>query len=194
MAFEPDFSVCIKNKCKSIVPTDITDVYHVTTNPTGWGNALTVAASEIDSATFVILTSADSTITTTVTTQVPDPVIGDFTFSAIENSGAVFPDGETKFTYTIIVVSGNNPGTYIKTKCVYLTCNIECYVNSLWVAVAEGGCNCGCNLDTLIEEALIAEGLLSALKSSAASNDITTADLILQKLQDLETLNNCNCS
>lgn len=195
MAFKTKISVCLKNGCKTLKITDTTGVYNASSNPEGWEDASTVAGSEVQSATIKIESPGGGEETIDVTSQIPDPVIGNFDFNDIPASnGSTYADGYYKFTYTIVTDPGaNNPGTYKTTLCVYFTCNSECYVNGLWAEVAKDLCCDSCNAPTTREEAQIAEGFLSAIKSAAACGDIDTADKLVAKLNQISNFNDCNC-
>lgn len=196
MAFEPKISVCLTDKCKTLKATDVTGVYHVTSNPTGWQNAATVLASEVATATITITDPAGTTTITDVLTQIPDPVIGNFTFSdlTLANS-ASWADGDYTILYTIVTIPGAaNPGTYTATICPYFFCNIECSVDKMWAKVATNLCCSDCDASELMEVAMVAEGYLRALKSAASCGDTTSADILLKTLTKITTFNDCNCN
>lgn len=196
MAFEPKISVCLSDQCKTLKATDVTGVYDVTTNPTGWQNAATVLASEVATATITITDPAGLTTNTTVTTQIPDPVTGSFNFTdfTLANS-AKWADGKYTILYTIETIPGAaNPGTYTATICPYFLCNVECSVDKMWAKVATNLCCSDCDASELMEVAIIAEGYLRAIKSAISCGDSTTADTLLKTLTKITTFNDCNCN
>ena len=196
MAFEPKISVCLTDKCKTLKATDVTGVYHVVSNSTGWQNAATVLASEVATATITITDPAGTTTSTVVTTQIPNPVTGTFSFSdfTLPNSAA-WADGDYTILYSIVTTPGaTNPGTYTATICPYFFCNIECAVDKLWAKVATNLCCSDCDASELMEIAMIAEGYLRALKSAASCGDTTSANILLKTLTKITTFNDCNCN
>ena len=196
MAFEPIISVCLKNKCKSLQITDITGVYNVSTNPTGWEDALTVLGSEVQSAIVDITFPDGSTQQVDVTSEIPAPVTGDFVFTLVTpTAGGVFPDGEYKFTYTIVTTPGAaNPGTYTFNACVFFTCNIQCKVDKRWAETAKVLCGCSCDAELFLKQTQFINGVFIARKSAAASNKLDIANNLLLKLTNLTTFNSCNCN
>ena len=196
MAFEPKISVCLTDKCKTLKATDSTGVYHAVSNLTGWQNAATILASEVATATIAITDPAGLTTTTTVTTQIPNPVTGTFPFTnfTLANS-AVWVDGKYSIVYTIVTIPGaTNPGTYLATLCPYFLCNVECSVDKMWAKVATNLCCSDCDASELMEVAIIAEGYLRAIKSAISCGDSSTANTLLKTLTKITTFNDCNCN
>ena len=195
MALEPIISVCLKNKCKSLQITDITGVYNVSTNPTGWEDVATVLGSEVQSAIVDITFPDGSTQQVDVTSQIPAPITGDFVFTLVPpTAGGVFPDGEYKIVYTIVTTVGaTNPGTYTYNTCVFFFCNIECFVSKQWAETAQILCGCNCDAELVLKQTQLIEGMFVAMKSAAACSQIDVATALLAKLTNLSTFNSCNC-
>lgn len=182
------FTVCQRDKCKTLVVQDTSGLYDATTNPLGW---------EADGVTIVqraeiTLTFPDgSVIVYDVLSQIPNPISGVFNYT-LTNSGNAFPDGLYKIKYELEFSSGtiNN-----KEICSYFYCGVKCKLASIWAKVAEEECGCDpCSGNELMNTALMAEGIYRALISAASCNKIETADKLLVNLNRLFDFNDCNCN
>lgn len=182
MALVLDFCAVIKGNCSALSVTDNTGVYDASTNTTGWG-APNLAAADLESATITINSSQEED----VLSSIPDPVTGEFTFPDIELDS--YSDGLMTITYSVTSTEGT---TYSTTKQIYFTCSVRCCIDKMWRTIAES-CDCNCDLEQMIEDALLAEGLLRALKSAASCVSTTNRDKLLVKIQRLCAFNNCNC-
>lgn len=178
MAFSPTLIVCQPN-CSTISFTDTTNVYNATTNTTGWGSENNVTGANITSATIVVKDEDGGTVITyDVTSEIPDPVTGDITFSDYSYS---LDDGVYKITYTI-VTSGDSGDTYTYNKTILVTCNFECCVSKQLAKIAKAYCSDQCDTST-IDDFLLIEGLLYAYKAAEMCEKDTIKENIKARLQ-----------
>lgn len=189
----PNISGCIENSCGQLTIKDITGVYHVTENPGGWEAIETIEAANVTALTLII-TLPDGTINDPVDilSQLPDPVTGEFTFTSLDIPSA---DGEYSILYTINV--GELTKQVILT--IYSLCNVRCCVDKMWANYAKeliSGTDCGCvdSKTNTHDKAKLAESLLKALTSSTICNSTNLRNSLLEKLQKICKLEDCNCN
>jgi len=191
MAGFNDFCAVMKNNCGTLKITDNTGVYHATTNPLGWGAPSTILSSALTAATITYLVGdgdldTDGT-TVSVLANIPNPVVGSFILKEIDLDD--YADGYIQISYVLTTASA----TYTKTKTIFFTCNVRCCINSMWATIATD-CDCTCESNEKIDNALMAEGLLKAVNSAASC--VTTAGRasLLAKIQRLCDWESCGCN
>lgn len=174
-----------------IIVTDTTDVYNVSTNPTGWQHVSTVLAANVTSATLTITTenSAGTVVEydpINVLAQIPNPVTGEFEFTAIDDVSII--DGIYTITYAIVA----NGITY--TSCVqkvfYPT--VACCISETMTALKDN-----VNDSKLYEEAIKVKAWEHALQSAASTIDTIKIKSILGLLEeycDSTPGNDCGCN
>ena len=189
MGFVPKISVCLNKNCNYITVTDITGVYDVNDNPSGWEDPSTLDAVEVLSLTVEIIQNDVTIATENTLSQLPDPVTGQFSFSEIEVSELV--SGEFTVEYNIRTASD----IYKATITSFHACDVRCCIDAKWNAIAESGYTASNDGAGLVEEALALEGLYSSMVSSAASLNTKIRDNYLTKLQRLcgMTSKDCGC-
>ncbi len=185
MAFEPVLSICFVT-CGDIRFVDATNVYHATTNKTGWGSANTAESTNVDTAIITVLDSDDSTeFTYNVTTQLTVPVTGDIIFTDKVYSLA---DGEYTLQY---VITFDDTSTYTFTESFQKTCDFEACVDALIATIPTKICADPCDTD-YIDEVLIIEGLLYGYMCSASCDQPTIKTEIEKRMNRFCDFN-CNC-
>ena len=126
MALIPTINVCSKTGCSAITITDTAGAYHVSLNPTGWAIGVADAGPNISPldtgfiATIAVTTNGTTT-TTDVSSQVPEIVSGDFTYSDIDVD---LTDGWVTIVYTLTT----DATTVSITKKIFVYCDIKCCV------------------------------------------------------------------
>lgn len=188
MAFNK-FCAVLKDNCGTLKITDNTGVYHETTNPLGWNSPDTISAADLDAATITYVMGdgdiADGT-TIDVLANIPDPIVGSFILAEIELDS--YADGFIKIQYQL--TAGDE--TYTTTYKIFFTCESRCCIEKMWAKVAEN-CDCNCESNDLIQDALMAEGLLRAVNSAAACVTSEGRAEILAKIKRLCDFNDCGC-
>lgn len=195
MALIPKISLCLKSSCKELIFSETTGVYNNPENLGGYGG-INPNTTNITSA---ILTITD-----------PNNVI--YTINLLATT--YFPTSNNLFGYTIPLFSIGNPinvidGTwkfvykliddsaviYTANKTYYLTCNLECCINSLLKDISYTECNC---IDDKINKLKIdnynkSKALLDSIKYAISCNNTSVLKnlmLIANKLCN----KNFNCS
>ncbi len=186
MALDLKLSICNSSNCSTVSITDTTGTYDASDNTGGYGapNPLT---GDTTSAIIVITYQDGSVTTTDVTSQHPNPQTTEtFTFTDIALPSTL--DGSYTVKYTVI----NPTGTYVVNSCMILTCNARCCIDKMWAKAAEeASYDCGC--DSYMKKALQAEGMLKALKNSAILSNDVARDKLLDTIQRLCKMEDCNC-
>ena len=190
MAFSPIITACLKNSCKTLSVTDTTGVYDATTNTTGWQDASTLLAADVSKAELLITYPNGLTQTVDVTSQIPDPVTGSISFADITMDH--YSDGLIEIEY-IVYDSSVDPIAYRYTYKALYTCQTRACIDKMWAEVACKSCSGNCELNDLIDDANLAEGLLRGLESSAVCCDDDCITKILAAINQLCNWNNCNC-
>ena len=186
MALVPKINFCLKNTCSVISISDVTGIYHVSNNPTGWGSP-NAQGADVLTATITITNPDGIEQIVDVSSQIPDPVTGDFTFEDITLSD--YKDGVTSLNYTIIT----STDTYRAYAETLLICNTRACVEKMWATVACKSCAGNCDLSSLIDDANLAEGLLNGLNSSASCCNKDCVNRVLEAIEQLCAFENCNC-
>ena len=189
MAFSPLLSICKKENGTVLSVTDITGVYHVTTNPTGWNNP-NPDANNILNITLDITYPSEEVQTvaleTVPLTEVPDPIIGSFTYSDITLDYNV--DGVHQFDYTVETEEGT---FYYRQYKLFLT-NVKCCIDKLWAQVPSKMCT-ECETEEFINRVLFAQGLYNTLIRMGGCGYTPLINKLLTQIQKLCSFEDCNC-
>lgn len=185
MAFAPLLSICYKNSGTEVSISDITDIYHVTTNPTGW-NHPNPDANNVLAATILITFPNGETQEVDVVSEIPDPVTGTFTYSDITLDYAI--DGVYSFYYTLVTEEGT---FYYKIYKLFLG-RVKCCIDKLWAQVPTKMCS-ECETEEFINRVLFAQGLYNSLLAMGGCGHTTTINKLLTQIQKLCNFENCNC-
>jgi hypothetical protein len=189
MAFNKFCASVIKG-CTTLRVKDNTGAYDATSNPNGWDAPTTITTADVTAATITYYIG-DSTSGTEVDvlSQLPaGTVVGSFTLAEIDVEDT-YADGFITIVYTLTTATD----TYTTRNKILFTCSSRCCIDKMWAEIAEK-CNCNCDLKQMIDDALMAEGMLKAVKSAASCNSTTSIDTMLAKIKKLCEFNNCNCN
>lgn len=183
MSFIPKINYCLTkvSDVYYIKPTDETDVYDATDNPTGWEDASTVLAANVTSATLEITDPSGTVTNVNVLSQIPNPVTGFINFSNINWT----TDGYYKIIYTITTSST----TYTDCKEKYFYPNIKCCISKLANKVKDNPDNTD-YYNRLLKAKAWEEALISAIQTI----DKVSADKILNLLTKFCNSNPCDCN
>ncbi len=182
--FSPELDICFVS-CNLIRFVDITNVYNATTNRGGWGVPNEVS-NDLTSAEIIFQNSEGNTLFTyDVTSQVPNPVTGDFIFTDYEYT---LEDGEYTVIYNL-EFSSNNTYSFQTTICN--TCNFECCINKLIASIPEKLCENKCDTE-YIDEVLLIEGLFYGYLCSSQCDKETIKNEIESRLERFCDFQ-CNC-
>lgn len=195
MAFDPSITACLQNSCSTITVTDTTGVYDATTNPGGWGDASTILRANLGKAELIFTFANGTTHTEDVTSQVPNPVTGEFSFNSIDISN-YYTDGIMKITYRIEDTSGViDPIVTTLEYDVLFVCNVRACIDKMWADVACESCGGSCDLVSKIDDANLAEGLLRGLEAGSVccEGNEDCINKILNTITQLCSWNKCNC-
>ena len=194
MALVLDFTICENSTCDGFTFKDITGIYNVTTNPTGWGAPNDTLADVTTPVTLDITLPNGTTtysidLTTTSPTfpvnQAPDELEVDMS-SMGGSAGDKIPDGIYTFVYTVTTTNA----TYTQTVTAAFYCQVNCCVLSMFKDL-NVDCDC-CDEDR--NNLMSAYLLLQGLKYAANCGNISEFNSILAALQKKCTQSNCsNC-
>lgn len=186
MALLPKIEECVTKGCKGISIKEITGVYDVTTNPTGWGAPNLAPSDPNFIATVNVLINGVAT-NYNVTSQIPNPVIGDF-FIDIDQ---VIPDGITTVAYTVSL------GTAITRKVaqvkIFSYCTVRCCVYKKMMELVDLD---PCKDATKLLSYMYMWSLYENMIELAKGCDVDGASDVLVRLQKLcgvTTLVDCGC-
>lgn len=186
MAFVPKLSICFET-CNLIKFVDTTNVYHATNNTEGWGEGNAAEGADVDTAIITLYDSDDAVVFSyDVSTQIPNPVIGDIIFTDYEYA---LEDGEYTLEY---VVTFDDTSSYTFSEKIENSCNFECCIDTLIATIPEKLCEEKCNTD-YIDEVLLVEGLLYAYLCAAACEKTQLKAEINKRLDRLCDFQ-CNCN
>lgn len=202
MALELDISACFTDCCSVLQITDVSGIVGVLVNAktgddsTGWetGGATTVDPSAITSATITLTTPAGTLTDYDVTAEVVAYVITvplylDFATATFDAAAGYFVDGLYTIVYTIVDGSAN---VYTVTLREFFYCRVKCCVDNMWKQLSDKvGC---CDYSDWMERCLNAEGMLTALRSSAGCSNTVAIGNILDTLEEICSFNQCECS
>lgn len=184
---KPTISVNVKDSCEKLVVTDTTGLEDSTINPRGWeGN--NQSSNKLDKATIKITYPDGTTNSKDVTSEVPTPVSGEFSFVAIEDTNG-YSDGEYLIEYTLKFSTGYSVTTR---HCTYSLCNTACCVSNLVAKIPDNYCDCPDDSD-LIDDVLLACGLLSGASAASGCTNSDKADKIIKRINRICEIHDCNC-
>lgn len=185
MPFTPSLDICLET-CNLIRFVDTTGVYSVG-NTDGYGAGSGVLGSNIASAIITVTDEDGETMFSyTVTSEIPDTVTGDITFTSYEYA---LPDGEFTITYTL---THSNNTVYTYSRSYLNSCNFECCIDTLIATIPEKICANRCDTN-YIDEVLTIEGLLYGYKCAAECEKETIKQEIQKRLERFCDLQ-CNCN
>lgn len=122
MALVPLLESCVKSKCTKLSLTDTTGVYHVTTNPTGYGATNNIVGS--GSSGFSATIAIDGATAIDVASQVASTVVGEFTYTDIE---IALVDGWHTIVYK---VGSTAAGIKTNTIKIFTYCSVKCCIHA----------------------------------------------------------------
>lgn len=117
----PLLNSCIKNSCSALSLTDTTGLYHETDNPTGYSENDAGPNIDPNDPNFLATITIDGGDPIDVTSQVPNPVIGNFTFNDI---AIPLADGWHEVVYRV----SSDTGSATNTINFFTSCNIDCCI------------------------------------------------------------------
>lgn len=189
----PTIRVCVTDNCSKLKVYDTTGV-ESTSNTGGWGTT-NIEATAVDSVIFSYTmpgttTAIEVDVTTTVNAQTI--VSGEFLIAEIDITAT---DGTYSFVYSLT----EGTSTVVKRCSIYSLCVVRCCVDKLWAKAAQElvGTNCtSCTGETTSYSyrAMYAEAAYNSILKSASCVNTATRDSLLEKLQRICKLENCNCN
>lgn len=190
MALIPNFTVCPKRGCSTLIFNETTGIYDVDLNLGGYG---TPNPATTDVTTWsIIVTLTDGTIVT-----ITDPVGLPTSNSDLEyeiTAGALDLDTITDGLYTIEYTVTVGATTYTSgTQYFLFTCNIDCCINKMFARIPSTSCECD---SPLMKNALYARALQLGLKANAGCGDTAAIDDLITKLNKIcgFSQSDCGCS
>ena len=188
----PNFRVCWEDDCKTIKVYDTTGA-HSPANTGGWG-AANITASAATRAMFYYTKPGETTATEldkTTIVNLQTPVGGEFVLATITLDNA--KDGDWTFEYKVF----DGAEVVIKKYTVTSLCVVRCCVDKLWAKAASGlmseDCNCIDDKTSYTSRALVAEATYRAIVSGTSCDNTNARTALLEKLQRICKLENCNC-
>lgn len=177
--------------------TDVSGMYQVTDNPTGWGSP-NILPSAVTGATITVTPPNTTTqytfdvLTTVNAITLPSAYVQNYTFNLItlEPSDIAlteFPDGIYTIVYTI-----DGEEITVKTLLIYHT---KCCVNKLLEKALDSYlCGKNCETDKLISDSLKARAmLLQATNWQASCFDLEKANQLLIQASKICKTHKCGC-
>lgn len=177
--------------------TDVSGMYQVTDNPTGWGSPNTTPALVTEAS--IVITPPNTTtqytfdvLSTVNAVTLPSAYFPNFTFELItlEPSDIAlteFPDGIYQIDYSI-----NDTVITVKTLLIYHT---KCCVNKLLEKALDSYlCGKNCETDKLISDALKARAmLLQAINWQTSCFNLEKANQLLVQASKICKTHKCGC-
>jgi len=185
------FEVCDSRDCKSLLFTETTGAYNVTSNPTGWGAPNELTSDAVSAVLNIVLPSSTSVNINLFTSSYPsvnktlEYTITSATLGLAAN--LKLDDGLYVFTYT--VVTGTT--TYTQVNRVYITCNSKCCVATMLAKIPDKDCNCN---DEYICKVLKAYTFYQALVLAGETGQTTKFANLKEILDDMCLSTNCGCN
>lgn len=190
MAFIPKLSVCALNGCSTLRIKEITGIYDVLNNTTGWGSP-NITVAHLTTAEIIITSPSGTVTTVNVISQLPNPYVEAFYFTDI----SITPeDGEWSIQYKLTTKEGTI--TYSNMLYTFLTCVVRCCIDKVQLKALNNSTDCGCGcieLSDLEKKAIFMNGLYDIMISAQSCNNSGARDKILTQLQRLCKLEKCNC-
>ncbi len=193
MALSLNISSCIKNACRTLSISELTGLYDVNLNNTGWETPNPAIA---DVVTWSLEITRPDLTTITIDEPVGLPTSStvleyEISASTVNSDWSKFLDGLYTITYTVVVDIAGTYTTYTVTKYILVTCNIECCVARLFAKIATDS-DCECDSLT-IKNALYADALLQGLLASKNCGNVTAINNLLTKLNKICTASTSDC-
>lgn len=194
MALALDVSVCQTSDCKYILWKELTGLYNVSSNPTGYG-APNKTVANATAATLAITLTDGTIVTLNLYSTFPTSdctasyTLSSFTLGLSGATLTAIPDGLYKFVYT---VTFSDLSTATITKNVLFSCQVKCGVNSLFGALPL--CDCDCKDNEEFENAMFAKTMFDQLIYAAGCNSSTAKiNKLLESLSDFLKIVNSTC-
>jgi len=215
----PDVSIDLEvsNSCDSLLLTDDTGTYNVTTNPLGYGLPSGPAVNDVTGLTIVLTFDTqdtyitfDFTIASGVITAATLSVAGatavdilselasttwpltDFDF--FRDYGVTIPAfelGVHSVDYTISGLVSPASFSFTTSKSILNECSVNCCIQQKFAGI---DVSCGCSNKEVLT-AMVARGYLMAATYAAQSGDTANAVLALNKANELcDAEGDCGCS
>jgi hypothetical protein len=189
MALSPLIEVCATKGCKGISIKDVTGIYDVTDNPTGW-NSPNLSPSDDDFNATVTIVNNGSTYTFDVTDDIPDPIYGSF-YIPVEQ---VLVDGVSTVTYTVSGTINDVEVSYSKSVSIFTYCTVRCCVYKKMQELVDMDT---CKDSSKVLPYLYMWGLFERMRDLASGCDLDAANDILSQLNrqcGVSVLQDCGCS
>jgi hypothetical protein len=189
MPFIPTLSVTVEGRCTSLIITDTTGAD--TGDGTKWDGVAGLASATLTAASFSITGPDGSNTAPNVLSQITGaaPITGDLTFTGITGT---WTDGLYDIRYSVTGTAALTDFEF------YLYCNAQNCVDAMFAKLSTLVCTdtaASKTRDRLLDNAMMAEGLLMALKSAIASSSTTALDYILARINRICTFEGCGtCS
>lgn len=189
MAFTPTLSVTIEGQCTTLTITDTTGVD--TGAGTGWDGGTGLTSANLTAASFSITGPSGANVTAGVLAQITgaSPITGDLEFTGLTGT---WIDGQYDVRYS---VTGTQAVTDFE---FYIYCNAQNCVDALFAKLSTMVCTTPVTTaarESLLQNALTAEGLLMALKSSITASSTTALNSILARINRICDFEGCGtCS
>lgn len=198
MSLTLKFSICESSDCKSFVFTELTGLYNVTTNITGWGSPNPETTDAV-SATLKI-TRGDGQIFNIDMKNLYSYPSSDTTYSTIipqtsfgYSSSQKIPDQIMTLQYIIEINNGEDP-VYTVSQTIYQTfnCQIKCCILSMPLKI-DWSCQ-SCSSDS-VDDFLQAYALYHSMLANGRIGNITQYNNELNQLQKICNGAGCkNCA
>ncbi len=191
MALKVKICVLLSSDCKTAYFFDVTGLYHVTTNPTGYG-APNAAVADFLTATLKVKFAGSTTFETPINiwgspafpSSSPTNV---WVVNASDYGMTTFPQGINRFTYDITGVSIAEHDTALAASL----CTLECCVKKKVADLAKNPSSCNCN-DKRIADKDYMKSLLEGIKWNTCCGDEVNANKGIEILTTL--CGGCGCS
>lgn len=196
MALELKFTSSVTTDGLKLLFQELTGLYDIATNPTGYGTPNPDTTDAIGVTLEVLFPNEDETEIHTIDLSTSFP--SSDTSTAIEftmedfdgEEGDIFPDG----VYTLIYNVETDTELFTTTKYIFAYSQVKCCVESMFKNLNPYNCSGGC-LEAA-EEALTVWAYYKALLANATCGDITRTNEMLEFVNKLCSGNgNCaNCN
>lgn len=190
MAFTPTLSVVLEGQCTTITITDTTGAD--TGDGAGWDGVAGQTAAGITAAVLSITGPSGTNTTSDVASQITGaaPITGDLEFTGITGT---FIDGLYDIRYFM-----TGPSVSSTDFQFYMYCNAQNCVDALFAKLSTMVCTTPVTTaarESLLQNALTAEGLLMSLKSSIAASSTAALNNILARINRICDFEGCGtCS
>ena len=190
MAFTPTLSVTIEGQCTTLTITDTTGAD--TGAGTGWDGVAGQTAAGITAAAFSVTGPSGTNYTSDIVSQITGaaPITGDLIYTGLTGT---FIDGVYDIRYSMTGATASSTDFEF-----FIYCNAQNCVDALFAKLSTMLCTSPittASRDSLLQNALTAEGLLMSLKSAIPSSSTTALYSILARIQRICDFYGCGtCS